>query len=126
MLTTKPCRDHAVSELEDCSIAIDATYYLQSWLDHEPHYEPLVAALAGLTGIQKWIEADLDQWQAHRITPFFIFDGQSIAGQDDISVMRGLRANRETDLAWSLYFNGDPESAVQAFGKNPGRHKATA
>ncbi|KAK2066508.1 hypothetical protein P8C59_000320 [Phyllachora maydis] len=112
---------HAVAEIEDCAIAVDATYYLQQWLDHdEPLLEPLVPALGGLTSLQNRIEEDLNQWHAHRATPFFIFNGQTISGQDDISTDRGLRANIETNQAWDQYFSGDPERAVQSFGLNPG------
>ncbi|KAH8887401.1 nuclease-like protein [Thozetella sp. PMI_491] len=110
--------NHAVSEIEDCAIAVDATYYLQLFLDNSPYHEPLLSALGGLTGIQTHIEADLDQWKAHRIIPLFVFDGQVVAGQDEITVMRGRRANEKTDQAWELYFNGRAEEAVSAFGSN--------
>ncbi|KXX77711.1 Protein MKT1 [Madurella mycetomatis] len=109
---------HPVSEIEDCAIAVDATYFLQLHLDVLPGNEPLVPALGGLTGIQGRIEQELDQWQAHKVTPFFIFDGQSIAGQDDVTVKRGLEANAKTDIAWELYFNSRADEAVSAFGQN--------
>jgi len=62
----------------------------------------------------------LDQWKAHRITPFFIFDGQAITGQDEISLAQGRRANAKTDKAWDLYFGGQAEEAVLAFAGNSG------
>lgn len=113
-------RTHAISEIEDCAIAVEARYYLQLFLDTAPFHEPLLPALGGLTGIQKHIETDLDRWKAHRIIPFFIFDGQAITGQDEISLARGRRANDKTDQAWELYFNGRAEDAVSAFGGNSG------
>jgi hypothetical protein len=111
-------RAHPLNELEDCAIAVDATYYLQLHLDVLPGNEPLLPALGGLTGIQGRIENELDQWKAHRITPFFIFDGQSIAGQDETAVKRGLANCIKTDISWDLYFNGRADEAVSAFGQS--------
>ncbi|KAL2025036.1 hypothetical protein VTK56DRAFT_38 [Thermocarpiscus australiensis] len=108
---------HPLSEIEDTAIAVDATYYLQLHLDVLPGNEPLLPALGGLTGIQGRIENELDQWKAHRVTPFFIFDGQSIIGQDEVSVKRGLENNVKTDIAWELYFNSRADEAVAAFGQ---------
>lgn len=107
-----------MSELEDCAIAVDATYYLQLHLDVLPGNEPLLPALGGLTGIQGRIESELDQWKAHRITPFFIFDGQSIVGQDDTTVKRGMANHVKSELSWDLYFNGRADEAVTAFGQS--------
>ncbi|KAL1837745.1 hypothetical protein VTJ49DRAFT_3437 [Mycothermus thermophilus] len=109
---------HPVSELEDCAIAVDATYYLQLHLDVLPGNEPLLPALGGLTGIQGRIESELDQWKAHRITPFFIFDGQAVVGQDDTSVKRGLANRDKSDTSWELYFSGQADQAVAAFGQS--------
>lgn len=117
-------RPHAISEIEDCAIAVEAKYYLQLFLDTAPFHEPLLPALGGLTGIQKHIESDLDQWKAHRIIPFFIFDGQAITGQDEISLSQGRRANEKTDQAWELYFSGRAEEAVSAFAGNSGTSRS--
>lgn len=106
-----------MSEIEDCAIAVDATYYLQLHLDVLPGNEPLLPALGGLTGIQGRIENELDQWKANNVTPFFIFDGQSMAGQDEVAVRRGLEGNVKTDIAWELYFNSRADEAVSAFGQ---------
>ena len=107
-----------MSEIEDCAIAVDASYYLQLFLDNSPYHEPLLSALGGLTGIQAHIEKDLDQWVSHRITPLFVFDGQVVVGQDEVSIARGRRANEKTENAWDLYFNNRAEEAVSAFGAN--------
>lgn len=113
-----PPSAHPLSDIEDCAIAVDATYYLQLHLDVLPGNEPLLPALGGLTGIQGRIENDLDQWKAHRVTPFFIFDGQSMTGQDETAVKRGLENIAKTDIAWELYFNSRADEAVAAFGQN--------
>ena len=107
-----------MNELEDTAIAVDAAYYLQLHLDVLPGNEPLLPALGGLTGIQGRIENELDQWKAHKITPFFIFDGQSVAGQDEAAVKRGLANCLKSDISWDLYFNGRADEAVSAFGQS--------
>ncbi|RNJ54986.1 hypothetical protein D7B24_009087 [Verticillium nonalfalfae] len=109
-----------VSDLEDCAIAVDATYYLQLCLDTPPSREPLLSALGGLTGLDYHIRQDLEQWNAHKITPFFIFDGQTLHGQDEVAALRGKAANKKTDEAWNLYAKGEAEQAVTAFGANSG------
>jgi hypothetical protein len=78
--------------------------------------EPLLPALGGLTGIRGRIVEELDQWKAHKVTPFFIFDGQPMTGQDDAAVKVGRQNNTKTDVAWDLYFNSRAEMAVTAFG----------
>ncbi|EGY17678.1 uncharacterized protein VDAG_01360 [Verticillium dahliae VdLs.17] len=109
-----------VSDLEDCAIAVDATYYLQLCLDSPPSREPLLSALGGLTGLDYHIRQDLEQWNAHKITPLFIFDGQTLHGQDEVAALRGKAANKKTDEAWNLYAKGEAEQAVTAFGANSG------
>jgi hypothetical protein len=113
-------RQADVSQLEDTAIAIDASYYLQLFLDNPPYSEPLLPALGGLTGIQTHIEGDLDSWERNNTTPFFIFDGQSVVGQDDVSVQRAKRAIAGTDGAWDLYFQSRANEAVSAFGAHRG------
>lgn len=109
-----------MTQLEDTAIAVDAAYYLQLFLDNPPYHEPLLPALGGLTGIQTHIEGDLDSWKANKTTPFFIFSGQSVVGQDDVSVQRGKRAIAGTDEAWALYFQSQANEAVLAFGSHRG------
>lgn len=114
------CRTYDIAELEDCAIAVDATYYLNNLLDTPPAHEPLLSALGGLTGIQSHINENLDLWDKNRIVPLFVFDGQSITGQDDVSLNRRRAANQKTDDAWSLYSQSQAEQAVATFGANPG------
>jgi hypothetical protein len=109
-----------VSQLEECAIAVDASYYLQLFLDNAPFSEPLLPALGGLTGIQTHIEGDLDSWERNNSTPLFIFDGQSVVGQDEVSVQRAKRAITGTDGAWDLYFQSRANEAVSAFGAHRG------
>ncbi|EFY87968.1 XPG I-region protein [Metarhizium acridum CQMa 102] len=111
-----------LSELEDCSIAVDATYYLSQLLDTSPAHEPLLSALGGLTGIQTHINENLDLWNKNRIVPFFIFDGQSIPGQDEVGLKRRRAANKKTDEAWDLYSRSEAEKAVSTFGANAGAY----
>ncbi|KAK0727265.1 nuclease-like protein [Lasiosphaeria miniovina] len=117
---------HSIAEIEDCAIAVDASYYLQLQLDAQPYNEPLLPALGGMTGIQKRIETELDRWVAHRVVPFFIFNGVPLTGQDDVNVQRGRQANGKTDLAWDLYFNGRADDAVAAFGQHTGAYRPSA
>lgn len=98
---------------------MDATYYLNLLLDTSPAHEPLLSALGGLTGIQAHINDNLDLWNKHRIVPLFVFDGQSIAGQDNVSLGRRRAANKKTDDAWNLYSQSRAEQAVATFGANP-------
>ncbi|KAJ2989785.1 hypothetical protein NUW58_g3292 [Xylaria curta] len=111
-----------VSELDDTTVAIDASYYLQLFLTNPPYQEPLLPALGGLTGIQSHIESDLDSWKANNTTPFFIFNGQSVVGSDEVAIQRGLQANAGTDEAWNLYFQSQANEAVSAFGSNKGAY----
>ncbi|OAA39953.1 XPG I-region protein [Metarhizium rileyi] len=111
-----------LSELEDCSIAVDATYYLSQLLDNAPAHEPLLSALGGLTGIQTHINENLDLWENSRILPFFIFDGQSITGQDEVGLKRRRAANKKTDEAWDLYSRSEADQAVATFGANAGAY----
>ncbi|KAB5575821.1 nuclease-like protein [Coniochaeta sp. 2T2.1] len=111
-----------VSEIKDCAIAIDATYYIQDQIhvDADASNEPLYPALGGIFGFAKRVEQDLDQWAAHGVTPFFVFDGQVLVGQDEISRKKGLAAIEQTNTAWELYFSNNANEAVASFGRNIG------
>ncbi|GAP84186.1 putative xpg domain-containing protein [Rosellinia necatrix] len=111
-----------ISELKDTTIVVDASYYLQLFLANAPYQEPLLPALGGLTGIQAHFESDLDNWNAHNTTPFFVFNGQSVVGSDEITIKRGIRAIAGTDDAWSLYFQSQANEAVSAFGSHKGAY----
>lgn len=113
-------RTHDLSELEDCAIGVDATYWLGSLLDSPSAHEPLLPALGGLTGVEIHINETLDRWDEHRIIPFFIFDGQSLTGQDEVSLKHARLANLKTDEAWRMYSKTQAEEAVTAFGASPG------
>lgn len=121
VLTHRRHSPHDVAELEDCSVAIDATYWLSQVLDSPTGSEPLLPALGGLTGLEAHINEELDQWEKHRMIPFFIFDGQSLTGQDEVSLRRGLAAAQKTNEAWELYFDSKATEAVDTFGRYPGK-----
>jgi hypothetical protein len=108
--------------LRDTAIGVDATHYLQLFLDNPPYHEPLLPALGGLTGIESHIEGDLDNWKANNTTPLFVFNGQSVVGQDDVFGQRAKRAVAKTDDAWDLYFRSQANAAVTAFGSNRGAY----
>lgn len=110
-----------LSELEDCAIGVDASYYLATLLDTPPAHEPLLSALGGLTSIDSRINENLDLWSENKIIPFFVFDGQSVVGQDDVAVKRARNANQKTDYAWKLYSQNSGDEAVSTFGSNPGK-----
>lgn len=101
-----------ISQLKDNVIAVDATYYLSRILEHEP----LVTALGGLLAAEKNINDDLDKWKANDTTPFFIFDGCPVKGEEELAVKTGREANTGADGAWALYSSGEAVSAVQGFG----------
>ncbi|KAI1262529.1 PIN domain-like protein [Xylariaceae sp. FL1019] len=109
-----------ISELEDTTIAVDASYYLQTFMQNPPYQEPLLPALGGLTGIHSHIETDLDNWKEHKVTPFFIFDGLCVVGYDEVAVQRAKEAVKGTDQAWELYFASHANEAVAAFGSHKG------
>lgn len=113
-------RTHGLDVISDCSIAICATYYLHLFLDNAPYHEPLLSALGGLTGIEAHLAKDLDKFKEHDVTPFFIFDGQSMVGQAEATVKKSRGANRNTDEAWKQYFASSAEEAVASFGANGG------
>ncbi|UKZ70548.1 uncharacterized protein TrAtP1_011528 [Trichoderma atroviride] len=108
-----------ISDLEDCTIAIDASYFLSLLLDNDPSRESLLPALGGLTGIHYHIHRHLDLWEKHRITPFFIFDGQSLVGQDEVTLTRARAANQRMDQAWTLYLQTEGNESVNVFKENP-------
>ncbi|CAJ2508178.1 Uu.00g093640.m01.CDS01 [Anthostomella pinea] len=114
-----------VDQLQDAIIAVDAAYYIQLFLDNPPYHEPLLPALGGLTGLQSHIEGDLDTWKNNNTTPFFIFDGQSVVGSDEVTVQRGKKANAGTDEAWGLYFQSQANEAVSAFGSHRGAYRVS-
>lgn len=103
--------------MKDNTVAVDATYYLSGILPKEP----LVTALGGPLAAEKTIKDDLDKWKANSTTPFFIFDGCPVKGEDDLAVKVGREANAGAESAWNLYSSGEAVSAVQGFGKYTGK-----
>lgn len=115
---TTSSRAGDASQLKDNVVAVDAAYYLARIVERHP--EPLVPALGAPLVTGKHIEDDLDKWHANSATPFFIFDGCAVKGQDEVSLKTGLEANTGTDGAWELYSRGEAENAVSNFGSSSG------
>lgn len=106
---------------DDTTIAVEASHYLQNILSGYTSQEPLLTALGGLMSIGGHIKADLKNWDENGLKALFVFDGQPMTGQDEVSVARGKHANEETDKAWDLYFKGNAAEAVTGFGINRGK-----
>jgi len=84
--------------------------------------EPLLSALGGLPyGLKSEIEADLDNWKKHGVTPMFVFDGLYIIGQEDMALRIAKKASRRSDKAWESYRDAKTEQqrkdAVKGFGE---------
>jgi hypothetical protein len=96
----------------------------------DEHSEPLLSALGGLPyGLRSEIEADLDNWKMNGITPFFVFDGLYIIGQEDMALRIAKEATRRSDKAWESYQNAQTEQqlkdAVKGFGELGTYYRAT-
>lgn len=105
------------AELKDAVIGVEATSYLQHMIDDQPAHEPLLAALGGdPIALKHHIENDLDKWSENKMRPFFVFDGQSVVGKDEMALKNASAALAKTQKAWELYSNNHPEEAVKTFG----------
>lgn len=114
---------YEASQLKDNVVAVDATYYLRLILENT--HEPLVSATGGPLALEDRIEGDLDKWKENECTPFFIFDGCPVKGQDELSIEQGRLANGGTDHAWVLYSNAQAQASVQNFGHFSGMSPVT-
>jgi len=88
----------------------------------DEHSEPLLSALGGLPyGLGSEIDADLENWKTHGVTPMFVFDGLYIIGQEDMALRIAKEASRRSDKAWESYQNAKTEQqlkdAVKGFGE---------
>jgi hypothetical protein len=99
------------------TIAVDASHYLQQLLEGSP--EPLLPALGGLPlAFESHINSVLDQWKAHDMTPLFIFDGQSVVGQENTALKTAKAAVERAQAAWALYADNQASAAVSSFGSS--------
>jgi hypothetical protein len=104
-------------ELENAKIGVEATAYLQHMIEEPPAHEPLLSALGGEpNALKQHIERELDMWARYKMTPVFVFDGQSTVGKDDVALANSRAALRKTKDAWDLYSEGEPGDAVKTFG----------
>lgn len=110
---------HDASQLKGNVVAVDATYYLRLLLDRS--HEPLIPAVGGPLALEDCIEVDLNKWKANDCTPFFVFDGCPVKGQDELSLELGRAANVGTNAAWELYNNAQAQPAVETFGLHSGK-----
>ncbi|KFY28094.1 hypothetical protein V493_03100 [Pseudogymnoascus sp. VKM F-4281 (FW-2241)] len=107
-----------IAEYRDAPIAVHASYYLQKFLDTPPSAEPLLSAIGGFPlAIRIHINADLDQWQKHGITPRFYFDGQATVGSEEVAMKDAKVSMEKSNAAWQPYYQNQPTEAVIAFGK---------
>ncbi|KFY66921.1 hypothetical protein V496_01859 [Pseudogymnoascus sp. VKM F-4515 (FW-2607)] len=107
-----------IAEYRDAPIAVHASYYLQKFLDTPPSAEPLLSAIGGYPlAIRIHINADLDQWQKHGITPRFYFDGQATVGSEEVAMKDAKVSMEKSNAAWQPYYQNQPTEAVIAFGK---------
>jgi len=106
-----------MSDVSGAAIGVDATAYLQHMIDHPPSHEPLLAALGGdpMT-LKHYLEAELDLWKENKMTPIFVFDGQSVVGQAEVALLKARAGLVQTNKAWDLYGDNRPNDAVKAFG----------
>ncbi len=105
------------SELQNAVIGVEATSYLQHMIEDQPAHEPLLAALGGdPIALKHHIKNELDKWSGNSMRPYFVFDGQSVVGKDEMSLRNARAALSKTQRAWELYGNNHPEEAVKAFG----------
>jgi len=100
---------------EETVIGVEATAYLQTVMEENP--EPLLAALGGFPLVLKEnIETELNKWKENNMRPIFVFEGQPIVGQDEMTLRNAKAALDVTQSAWNLYGENKPTEAVTAFG----------
>jgi len=100
---------------EEMVIGVEATAYLQTIMEENP--EPLLAALGGFPLVlRENIETELNKWKENNMRPVFIFEGQPIVGQDEMTLRNAKTSLEITQSAWHLYGENKPTDAVTAFG----------
>lgn len=52
------------------------------------------------------------------MTPLFIFDGQSVVGQENKALKAAKEAVVRAQAAWALYTNNEASEAVSSFGSS--------
>ena len=103
------------TDLQEMVIGVEATAYLQTIIEENP--EPLLAALGGFPLVLKEnIETELNKWKENNMRPVFIFEGQSVVNQEEVTMRNAKAALDVTQTAWNLYGENKPTEAVAAFG----------
>lgn len=104
-------------DMQNAHIGLEAVYYLQCLIDSPPAHEPLLAALGGdPIALKKNIEAELDLWKSNGMTPVFVFEGQATVGKEEVALQKAKAGLVQTQKAWDLYAENQPEAAVLKFG----------
>ena len=112
-------RSNSLADLENAVIGVEASHYLQTLIDRPPTHEPLLAALGGYPmTFKSHIENELKHWRDNKMKPLFVFDGQTNVGRDEISLRKAKAALSQTQRAWDLYADNQPDEAVKAFGSS--------
>jgi len=107
----------AFADMENAKIGVEATAYLQHMIEEPPAHEPLLAALGGEPiALKQHIERELDNWEANKMSPLFVFEGQSTVGSDEVALSHAAEALVKTRRAWDLYSDNEPSEAVKTFG----------
>lgn len=98
-------------------IAVEASYYLRSLIEHPTTNEPLLSALGGFPlALKKHIESTLAQWREADLEPLFVFEGISTKDRAEEELNAAKEAIKKTDVAWKLYTENKATQAVAAFG----------
>jgi hypothetical protein len=103
--------------MENAVIGVEATSYLKTMSESIPAHEPLLAALGGEPiSLTHYIDEELDRWKEHKMRPLFVFDGQPIVGENEMTLTNAKAALRKTQKAWDLYAENLATEAVKSFG----------
>ena len=112
------CQTNSFSDLDGSTIGIDASFYLDRFLNQAPFKEPLVSALGGLPfALRTHIENELQTFTNHRITPLFVFHGLDV-GRTFRPFKSSDDAAKTNAEAWRLYNEHHAEKAVETFGNS--------
>lgn len=107
-----------LKQLANATVAIEAEQYLERLMNVLPTKEPLLSAIGGLPfALRNTVVNHVDIWRTHSITPFFVFSGIDGYKQDD-PVATAEEGERMNEDAWKLYESGQPQEAVNTFGRS--------
>jgi len=116
-----------LSQLKDKRVVVDADAFVDTLLTSAGTREPLLPALGGLPfAFKKHVNAYVNAFREHSITPTFVFPGIDLACRDRASIARESRAAAQSlNEAWNLYSQSKADEAVAEFGKSCKEHAPT-